>query len=156
MNAQRGFTLSEALVAVVLSSLVVIGAGQLLLSGFHTFREVDRLGRQQEALVYTATALADRLRVQGGAETAPAGVFQLVCRKESGACRCTVQDNEAAQPLVTFESAGEGSCARDEPMVERVGDGVYYVTLPLGPGGKEIGFHVTSRQNTIEHTIWSP
>ncbi|MFI0474384.1 prepilin-type cleavage/methylation domain-containing protein [Halomonas sp. HMF6819] len=145
MNGQRGLTLVDALVAVVLSSAVVIGAGQLLLSSFHTFEQVDRLGRQQQTLIYTATTMVDRLRRPGASSAQNAAAFYLECRGEPGECRCTVQDSEEAQPLVSFDRLGPGACAQTDALVEPVQNGVFRVALPLGPNGQRIAFHVTKR-----------
>ncbi|UYF99404.1 PilW family protein [Halomonas sp. GD1P12] len=145
MNGQRGLTLVDALVAVALSSAVVLGAGRLLLSSFHTFEQVDRLGRQQQTLIYTATAMADRLRRPSDFSAQTAAAFHLVCRGEPGECRCTVQDREEAQPLVSFDRLGPGACAQTGALIEPVQNGVFRVALPLGPNGQRVAFHVTQR-----------
>ncbi|WP_447554093.1 PilW family protein [Vreelandella sp. EE22] len=149
MGRQRGFTLTELLVALALGSLLVIGAGQLLLSSFRTFDQVDRLGRQQEALVYTATTLASRLRRQGAFDDQGEALFHLSCNGYPGECRCTVQDMAVAQPLVSFDKRGEGACFRDEPLGETSREGTLRVSLPLGPKGREVAFHVTPRQDAL-------
>ncbi|WP_447927026.1 PilW family protein [Vreelandella sp. EE27] len=156
MGRQWGFTLSELLVALTLGSLLVIGAGQLLLSSFHTFEQVDRLGRQQETLVYAATTLASRLRREGGVNDQAEALFHLTCRATSSDCRCTVQDTTEAQPLVSFEKLGESACPRDEPLGEPVGDGALRIALPLGPRGQDIAFHITPRQGVLARDDLAP
>lgn len=149
MSEQGGYTLSEVLVALAIASLLVIAAGQLLLTSVTTFAQVERLGRQQESLVYTATVLADRLRRHDPAHASSEALFHLRCQGGAEECRCTVQDLVAAQPLASFDRLGEGACARDEPLGVAGEDGALNVALPLGPQGRDVVFHVTPRQGVL-------
>ncbi|MGM0832318.1 prepilin-type N-terminal cleavage/methylation domain-containing protein [Halomonas qinghailakensis] len=155
MDEQRGFTLPELLVAMAIGVVVVLGAGQLFLSTFHTFKQVDQLGRHQEALLYVATTVADTLRRQGATDENGAPFFRLQCVVVDAHCRCTVQDMRESQPLVTFDyttsddAAGVG-CERDEPLGTPVGKGVSMVSLPLGRQGAAVDFYVTHRAAALQ------
>ncbi|WP_246009072.1 PilW family protein [Vreelandella nanhaiensis] len=59
---QAGFTLVELMVAMVIGSVIILGAGQLLLTTFTTFERVDALSRQQEALIFAAQTLTRDIR----------------------------------------------------------------------------------------------
>ncbi|WP_249977508.1 PilW family protein [Vreelandella olivaria] len=152
MDVQRGFTLTELLVALVISVTVILGAGQLFLSALITFRQVDALGRQQEALVYTSAMLADALRRRHAVNDSGESLFHLRCIRLETACRCTVQDMQAAQPLVSFDKPGSAVCERDEPLGRVDGSGgISVVSLPLGPQGREVSFYVTHRGSVLGH-----
>ncbi|WP_399498923.1 PilW family protein [Streptomyces sp. P17] len=49
---QSGFTLVELMVAMAIGTLITLGAGQLFLTTFQTFKKVDELSRKQESLVF--------------------------------------------------------------------------------------------------------
>lgn len=151
MNVQRGFTLTELLVAMAIGMVIILGAGQLFLSTFHTFRQVDALGRQQEALIYTATTVASTLRRSGSVDANEEPLFRLQCSYQEPVCRCTVQDMQAAQPLVSFNQPGDGPCAKSEALgtPENSSAGVSVVALPLGPGGRDVRFHVAHRNHVL-------
>lgn len=150
MDVQRGFTLTELLVAMAIGMVVILGAGQLFLSTFHTFKQVDQLGRNQEALLYAATSITDTLRRHGATDSNGAPFFRLQCVVIESGCRCTVQDMQEAQPLVTFDYDAGASCERDEPLGAPATNGVSVVSLPLGRQGANIDFHVTHREAVLQ------
>lgn len=155
MDEQRGFTLTELLVALVVGMVVILGAGQLFLSTFQTFRQVDALGRHQEALVYAATTVTDTIRQQGAVDSSGVPLFRLQCVALDDSCRCTVQDVQEAQPLVTFDYIASGAaisvgCERDEALGAPASDGVSVVSLPLGRQGGNIDFYVTHRASVLQ------
>ena len=50
-DQQKGFTLVELMVAMTIGTVIILGAGQLFLTTFQTFRTVDALSRKQESLI---------------------------------------------------------------------------------------------------------
>ncbi|WP_081138852.1 MULTISPECIES: PilW family protein [unclassified Halomonas] len=148
MERQNGFTLTEMMVAMVVGVIIVIGAGQLFLSTLHTFRQTESLGRQQEALIFSVAHITATLQRHGAYDATGEPYYRLQCVPSASECRCTLQDMSRAQPLVTFQAAEGGSCARDEPVGTVVGQApdVYQVVLPLGPSGQAVTFHVTHRE----------
>ncbi|WP_434983296.1 PilW family protein [Vreelandella zhaodongensis] len=150
MDVQRGFTLTELLVALVVGMVVILGAGQLFLSTFHTFRQVDTLGRHQETLLYATTTVTDTIRKQGATDASGAPLFRLQCVVIDSGCRCTVQDMQAAQPLATFDYSAGAGCERDEPLGAPATNGVSVVSLPLGRQGGDVDFHVTHRAAVLQ------
>ncbi|MCL7929666.1 PilW family protein [Halomonas llamarensis] len=59
---QAGFTLVELMVAMVVGTIIILGAGQLFLTTFQTFQKVDELSRKQEAMVFAANTLVNAYR----------------------------------------------------------------------------------------------
>lgn len=151
MGLQRGFTLTELLVALAISVILMLGAGQLFLSTLTTFRQVDALGRQQESLVYLTTILSESLRRHGAIASNGEPLFHLQCLQRTLTCRCTVQDMQQAQPLISFDTSGNTACKRDEPLGLSAGSsrGISVVSLPLGPQGRDVHFYVTLRGSVL-------
>ncbi|WP_336269089.1 PilW family protein [Vreelandella arctica] len=56
---QTGFTLVELMVAMAIGTIIILGAGQLFLTTFQTFRTVDELSRKQESLIFTVNTLIE-------------------------------------------------------------------------------------------------
>lgn len=117
VSRQAGFTLIELMVALLIGSLIVLGAGALFLTTLQTFNKVDELSRKQEAVIFAAHTLSESLR-RGDAQ------YELACTLASDTrdqCECTLSDDEKKQPLVTFvrplESAesSEEDCALENP-----------------------------------------
>lgn len=61
-RSESGFTLVELMVAMTIGTVIVLGAGQLFLTTFQTFRIVDELSRKQEALIFITEALVQDVR----------------------------------------------------------------------------------------------
>ncbi|QTP60504.1 prepilin-type N-terminal cleavage/methylation domain-containing protein [Billgrantia antri] len=59
---QSGFTLVELMVAMVIGLIIVLGAGQLFLMGFQTFRQTELLGNKQAALTFATETLIRDIR----------------------------------------------------------------------------------------------
>lgn len=146
MERQQGFTLTEVMVAMAMGLLIVIGAGQLFLGTLQTTRHVDALSRQQEALIFAVSTITQTLRQHGPYDDAGEAFYHLRCESVEEICRCTLQDMSRAQPLVNFSIPDSPACARNEPIGSNSSDGAEsLVTLPLGPGGRDLGFYVTHR-----------
>ncbi|WP_311064869.1 prepilin-type N-terminal cleavage/methylation domain-containing protein [Halomonas sp. DWK9] len=146
MERQRGFTLTEVMVAMAMGLLIVIGAGQLFLGTLHTFRHVDTLSRQQEALVFAVSTITHTLRQHGPYNDAGEAFYYLRCESVQEVCRCTLQDMSRAQPLVNFSTPDSPACARNAPVGSNASGGAdSLVSLPLGPNGRDLGFYVTQR-----------
>lgn len=64
-RGQGGFSLVELMVALVIGLIIILGAGQLFLTGFFNFRQVQLLGEKQSALTYaTETVVRDIRRAK--------------------------------------------------------------------------------------------
>ncbi|MGR2740420.1 PilW family protein [Billgrantia sp. Q4P2] len=59
---QSGFTLIELMVALVIGLIIILGAGQLFLMGFQTFRQIELMGNKQAALTFATEALIRDIR----------------------------------------------------------------------------------------------
>lgn len=152
-HAQRGFTLVELMVAMMIGTIIILGAGQLFLTTFQTFQQVDEVSRKQENLVFIAQRLTREIRQNGP------GRFTLECEVEQvqgkDQCTCTVADtDEGSQPLVSFpkdltDDDIASQCAEPERVLgESVSgnDALYHVSLPIETDGESIVFHVANRK----------
>ena len=146
VERQLGFTLTEVMVAMAIGLVIVLGAGHLFLGTLQTHRHVDMLSRQQEALIFAVTTMTETLRQHGAYDASGQAFYHLRCRQVEEACRCTLQDMSRARPMVNFMIPSIHSCERDVPVGRQAADGVdSLVTLPLGPGGRDLSFHVAHR-----------
>ncbi|MBA2780577.1 PilW family protein [Billgrantia kenyensis] len=59
---QAGFTLIELMVALVIGLVIILGAGQLFLMGFQTFRQIELLSNKQAALTFATETLIRDIR----------------------------------------------------------------------------------------------
>ncbi len=59
---QAGFTLIELMVALLIGLIVILGAGQLFLMGFQTFRQIELLSNKQAALTFATETLIRDIR----------------------------------------------------------------------------------------------
>ncbi|WNK20605.1 prepilin-type N-terminal cleavage/methylation domain-containing protein [Halomonas piscis] len=148
ISRQAGFTLIELMVALLIGSLIVLGAGALFLITLQTFNKVDELSRKQEAVIFAAHTLSARIRQnkEGGDSR-----YELKCEIGSeGQCKCTLSDEaRKGQPLITFDrplesiEPSEEDCAVENPAWSQ---NVVEIPLPLEKNGESITFHVTKRE----------
>jgi prepilin-type N-terminal cleavage/methylation domain-containing protein len=61
-RCQSGFTLIELMVAMVIGLIIILGAGQLFLMGFQTFRQIELLSNKQAALTFATETLIRDIR----------------------------------------------------------------------------------------------
>ncbi len=61
-SRQTGFTLVELMVALVIGLIIILGAGQLFLMGFQTFRQTELLSNKQAALTFATETLIRDIR----------------------------------------------------------------------------------------------
>lgn len=62
LNKQKGFTLVELMVAMAIGTVIILGAGQLFLTTFQTFKTVDELSRKQESLIFITEVMVKDIR----------------------------------------------------------------------------------------------
>lgn len=155
-SRQAGFTLIELMVALLVGSIVVLGAGYLFLTTLQTFQTVGELSRKQETVIFAAHTLSVGIR-QGKD-------YGLQCEvnkdeNKDDQCECTLRDTSQEnknQPLVTFDRPLESAepsdedCAVEEPNWS---DTVVTIPLPLEKGGEIIEFRVTKRQPILDNYL---
>lgn len=147
---QRGFTLTEMMVSMAIGMIIVLGAGHLFLGTLITQRHVDELSRQQEALIFAVATMTATLRQHGPYDASGQAFYHLRCQPIAEACRCTLQDMSRSQPMVNFSIPLTSACERDEALGRQAaGAADSLVTLPLGPEGSELSFHVTQREGLL-------
>ena len=152
-NNQQGFTLVELMVAMAIGTVIILGAGQLFLTTFQTFRTVDQVSRKQEALIFATSTLSE-----AGRKGEIANYAIVSDQRGSGNSTryyCVLQDLEQKQPLVDLAQVdGESDC----PALSAANndDVSYTITLPIGDcreSGEnmcdEIRFIITERNKVI-------
>ncbi|MDN7131544.1 prepilin-type N-terminal cleavage/methylation domain-containing protein [Halomonas sp. MC140] len=128
-SGQRGFTLVEVMVAMAIGTVIILGAGQLFLTTFQTFRAVDAVSRKQEALVFAVNTLTQAARKGNIANYA---ITSDERRTDGGARHyCVLQDEHQSQPLIDLAQVDRA--ADCPPLYEANADDVSYsVTLLIG------------------------
>ncbi|SRR5690554_5680905 len=90
---QKGFSLVELLVALVIGLIIILGAGQLFLTGFLNFRQVQLLGDKQSALTFaTETLVRDIRRAKIDTITFDSGELQLEVANRNDVLACNPGD----------------------------------------------------------------
>lgn len=126
---QYGFTLVELMVAMAIGTVIILGAGQLFLTTFQTFKTVDKVSRKQEALIFAVSTLTEAGR------KGDVGNYAIVTDARSSDSRtryyCVLQDEVENQPLVDLAQVDdEKACPA---LFESKGDTVSrLITLPIG------------------------
>lgn len=147
---QGGFTLVEMMVAMVIGAIIILGAGQLLLTTVTTFQRVEAISREQEALVFAVQSLIRDIR------KGEAGQYEI---NDSlvDATTCALRHN--SQPLI--EGLYKGSHACDSlSLFEKDADGItglYRITLQFA-GERQAPFvwHVMQRDHVITRVMSLP
>lgn len=146
LSKQAGFTLVELMVAMVIGTVIILGAGQLFLTTFQTFQKVDELSRKQETVIFAATMLTNGYR-QGNTG------YTLV--PTSGRLdECSIR-NPVSEPIVGGLAQFDEECAEDRFIQDEVEvapgeplEGYYRFTLDFKRAGNEVealSFHVMER-----------
>jgi prepilin-type N-terminal cleavage/methylation domain-containing protein len=106
-QSQQGFTLVELMVAMVIGTVIILGAGQLFLTTFQTFKTVDNVSRKQEALIFATSMLTEAGR-KGELENYATVTDE---RNEGSGTRyyCVLQDEYQSQPIVDLAQVDSAS-----------------------------------------------
>ena len=156
---QKGFTLVELMVAMAIGTVIILGAGQLFLTTFQTFKTVDQISRKQESLIFIAQRITNEIRQNGP------GRYTLRCELDHDSCNCTVADQEeSGQPLISFlKDLPNGylanQCGEQEHELGELVPGdapLYRVKLPVEKNGEAIVFHVMERQSVYASLFDTP
>ncbi|MDN6180519.1 MAG: prepilin-type N-terminal cleavage/methylation domain-containing protein [Halomonas subglaciescola] len=143
VRTQQGFTLIEMMVAMVLGTVIILGAGHLFLTTFKTFQEVDALSRKQEAIVFSTQTIMSEIRKYHDDSDPDDRLYTIACKMEDSGCDCTIYDNRQSgtpEPVVSFPKLLQDAekkhdaidCKQDTLLYQRVDDELSYeVTLPL-------------------------
>lgn len=156
VKQQRGAGLVELMVAMAIGTMIALGAGQLFLATFATFRVVDELSRKQEVAVFLTQILAEELRKVGDEDR-----YELSCSIEREKCRCTIHDTKnddgtprtPKEPIIDFykdfeedHSISNEECSEHQKLlVKAESQYLYSVRVPIMQGGESLIFHVTHR-----------
>ncbi|SHM15868.1 PilW family protein [Vreelandella subglaciescola] len=153
-SRQAGFTLIELMVALLVGSLVVLGAGSLFLTTLQTFQTVGELSRKQETVIFAAHTLSAGIRQsKDDGEGMPYTLQCQINKDKDDQCECTLQDIDKNQPLVTFPRSFDGNWSEDDceenDLLDDKGN-VVEISLPLEKNGEAIIFRVAKRQSIVD------
>lgn len=152
-NDQQGFTLVELMVSMAIGTVIILGAGQLFLTTFQTFRTVDQVSRKQEALIFAVSTLSEAGRK---GEIANYAIVSDQRSSDNGSrYYCVLQDVVKNQPLVDIAQVDE---EKDCPSLSTNNDDdvSHTINLPFGDcreSGEnvcdEIRFIISERNKVI-------
>ncbi|RUR40170.1 hypothetical protein ELY25_04810 [Vreelandella populi] len=127
------------MVAMAIGTIIILGAGQLLLTTFTTFERVDTLSRQQEALIFAAQTLTRDIR---------RGQGHLYEINDSLVDDATCALRRDSQPLIEGLYKGSNKCSaitlfdKDAQGIA----GLHHVTLTFaGDSQRSFSWHVMQR-----------
>lgn len=158
LNKQKGFTLVELMVAMAIGTVIILGAGQLFLTTFQTFKAVDELSRKQETLIYVTGAVVQDIRSAISIDVMLDSAAIELSLSPRGS-DCNVDEYFKKRYLLTetngnfslsirrkceIETGSESGWGSSEPLVEGfyddseesflvrdLGDGLYELTIKL-------------------------
>lgn len=157
-SRQAGFTLIELMVALLVGSIVVLGAGYLFLTTLQTFQTVNELSRKQETVIFAAHTLSAGIR-QAEKDEVPYKLECEVNKDKDDQCECTLQDTDKKQPLVTFPRPLESAEPSDaDCTVEDIdfAEDVVSISLPLEKNGEAITFRIAKRAPILKQYLKAP
>lgn len=130
---QRGLSLVELMVAMLIGSMVMLAATRVMHNALQSDQHMRQLSERQAVVSYALDIMAARLR--SGSATEESFVLRDSYRDNRylGSSRsdggCTLYDNESRQPLIDgLISAGE--CG-DERVIDTQSEGIYRLHLKL-------------------------
>ena len=139
---QSGAGLVELLVAMVVASLVILGASQLFLGIQQNARVIDDLSERQAVVSYAMEEISAGLR---RGDTA-SGDYEL--RNAPNGQECSLYDSLSGQPLM--DGLGSTGICSDEHVVEDMGHGVYRITLHLPGVAAPLVLHAVDRTVALD------
>lgn len=151
VSGQAGFSLVELLVGLAIGTLVISGAGTLLVITLESFSRVEQISRRQQVLVYAANTLVRDLR---NAKTGYAMARQ--------AEQCVIQDPEGEVVVEGLYLPPDGRCDYLKSATDDTDDMAKAVRLTLrfpplkgadntdGTSYEEVSFQVVIRQAWID------
>ena len=139
---QRGSSLIELMVAMVIGLVIILGASQLFMSGLQNFRQAEMLGDKQAALTFVTDVIMRQIR--RGEFSANRYEFRDSEDGES----CTFFDTVHAQPIVDgLSKSDENDCGGKLDAKKDVDgiEGLYRVSLSLEGERTPFNFYVMNR-----------
>jgi len=145
MERSRGFSLVELMVAMVVSLVVILGAGQLFISLSQTSQRVNLLSEKQAAVNFAVeTLLRDIRRADWDDDVVNDGELTLRVRNRGDMSACG--SNEQVDKVYSLGETPSGESGSYSLQVRRScvsGSGGDDDTEPLVSGFDEDGFHVS-------------
>lgn len=158
MKRNNGFSLVELMVAMVIGLVIILGAGQLFLSGFQSFRQVEILGDKQAALTFASDVLLRDVRRSENLPVVSQGGDELTVVVDGESKRYYLDeldgdwsiyvqvDSDSPQPIVGGFSDASAF------QVNEVSTGLVEVTFDLVGEPGSIVFHAMNRTEAVGGT----
>ncbi|WP_217641046.1 PilW family protein [Halomonas saccharevitans] len=142
---QSGFSLVELMVALLIGLVIILGAGQLFLTGFQNFQKIEELSDKQATLMFAADVLVREAR--RGEDVKHNYEVKVSQDGES----CSLYDKDSNEPIVDGLSIEDG--CDNNFNVEKDCDGVtglFCITFTLAGEASPIGFHAMDRTQAVQ------
>lgn len=148
-RSSRGFSLVELMVAMVVSLVVILGAGQLFISLSQTSQRIAELSDKQAAISFASNELMREVR----RSNSPEDIYTL--SDSSDGVGCTLYYREPgqtqSQPLLDGFSTGDDEMlCEDFDLFQEIGvSGLQRVRFYLVGQDQPFEFYVQSRQAAV-------
>jgi prepilin-type N-terminal cleavage/methylation domain-containing protein len=161
---QQGFSLIELMIALVIGLIIVLGAGQLFLTGFQSFRTIEDLSIKQSALTFAADVLIKDIRRADSVEGTDAGEQgELNIILADGTTRKYYLDRPDYEDRAIWSLYLDEASGSAQPVVEGFRNdsafsaelagaigGLYVITFQLVSEENDIEFHAMRRSEVFE------
>ncbi|CAM4018247.1 prepilin-type N-terminal cleavage/methylation domain-containing protein [Vreelandella rituensis] len=152
-HRQSGFTLVELMVAMVVGTVIILGAGQLFLTTLQTFQKVKEISQKQEVLVFAASSIVNSVRSSSAGSYGDSG-YSLKCEmsEDESFCKCVIYKDQG-EPILNFKKdIVLDQCANEEDLSKpsEKNEYLYSVEFPIEVDGKIIKFNVASRGEILD------
>lgn len=152
-SPQEGFSLVELMIALAIGLIIVLGAGQLFLTGFQSFKKIEALSIKQSALTFAADVLLRDIRRANN---------ETIDFDNSPATLTLEVDGDLVSYTMSEGGEGWSLLLDDEPIVDGFKDansfnvdisnkdkGVYKVAFDLVEEDAAVVFHAVNRTEAL-------
>ncbi|MCG6659490.1 prepilin-type N-terminal cleavage/methylation domain-containing protein [Halomonas campisalis] len=153
MHYSRGFSLVELMVALLIGLVIILGAGQLFLTGFQNFRKIEELSDKQAALTFAAEILIRDIRRAELSVTCNSVPAQLSVYVDEECRYYDLHDGGEAVSLRLnvdgngWEPVADGFKNTDQFQSED--DGFFTITFRLDGEMEDVVFHTMNRTKAV-------
>ncbi|MCE9683042.1 PilW family protein [Halomonas alkalisoli] len=153
---QGGFSLVELMVSLVIGLVIILGAGQLFLTGFQNFQQLRVISDKQAALTFAAEILlrdvrrAEEVSIGGGGNElivkADDETYVYSLDESSSGWSLYLSYNGNSEPVVDgFKNSGSFRVEEKDDIAV----GFYEIIFQLFGEAESIVFHVMNRTDAV-------
>ena len=150
-----GFSLVELMVSMVVGLIIILGAGQLFLNGFQSFRQVEMLGNKQAVLTFASDILMRDVRRSENLPFVSQGGDELTVIVDGESKRYYLDELDSDWSIYVQVDGGSpqpivgGFSDASAFQVNEVSTGLVEVTFDLVGEPGNIVFHVMNRTEAV-------